>query len=45
MINNDERQVIIATVAFANGLNVKTILDSISLGVGDSIKQTWQQIG
>jgi superfamily II DNA helicase RecQ len=32
-------------VAFANGLNVKTILDSISLGVGDSIEQTWQQMG
>jgi superfamily II DNA helicase RecQ len=45
MINDDECQVIIATVAFANGLNVKTILDSISLGVGDSIEQTWQQMG
>ena len=45
MINDDECQVLIATVAFANGLNVKTILDSISLGVGDSIEQTWQQTG
>jgi len=45
MINDDECQVVIATVAFANGLNVKTILDSISLGVGDSIEQTWQQTG
>ena len=45
MINDDECQVLIATVAFANGLNVKTILDSISLGVRDSIEQTWQQTG
>jgi superfamily II DNA helicase RecQ len=45
MINDDECQVIIATVAFANGLNVKTLLDSISLGVGDSTEQTWQQMG
>jgi superfamily II DNA helicase RecQ len=45
MINDDECQVIIPTVAFANGLKVKTILDSMSLGVGDSIEQTWQQMG
>lgn len=45
MLNDIECQVIIATIAFANGLNIKTILDSISLGVGDSIEQSWQQIG
>jgi hypothetical protein len=33
MMNDDECQVIIATMAFANGHNIKTILDNISLGV------------
>jgi hypothetical protein len=32
-----ECQVVIATIAFANGLNVKAILDSISLGIPDTV--------
>jgi hypothetical protein len=35
-----ECQVIIAMIAFANGLNVKSLLDSISLGF-----QLWQEKG
>ncbi|KZP20923.1 hypothetical protein FIBSPDRAFT_1044497 [Athelia psychrophila] len=32
-------------IAFANGLNIKTLLDSISLGVGDTMDQMWQEKG
>ncbi|KAJ7643002.1 P-loop containing nucleoside triphosphate hydrolase protein [Mycena polygramma] len=40
-----ECQVVIATVAFANGLNVKSLLDSISLGFPDTVDQLWQEKG
>ncbi|KZP02593.1 hypothetical protein FIBSPDRAFT_602517 [Athelia psychrophila] len=33
------------TIAFANGLNIKTLLDSISLGVGDTMDHMWQEKG
>ncbi|KAJ6524201.1 P-loop containing nucleoside triphosphate hydrolase protein [Mycena capillaripes] len=38
-------QVVIATVAFSNGLNVKSLLDSISLGFPDTVDQLWQEKG
>ncbi|KAJ6534237.1 P-loop containing nucleoside triphosphate hydrolase protein [Mycena capillaripes] len=38
-----ECQVVIATVAFANGLNVKSLLDSISMGFPDTVDQLWQE--
>ncbi|KAJ6549749.1 P-loop containing nucleoside triphosphate hydrolase protein [Mycena capillaripes] len=40
-----ECQVVIATIAFANGLNVKTLLDSISVGFPDTVDQLWQEKG
>lgn len=40
-----ECQVVIATIAFANGLNVKALLDSISLGVADTVDQVVQEKG
>lgn len=40
-----ECQVVIATIAFANGLNVKALLDSISLGFPDTVDQLWQEKG
>ncbi|KAJ7143996.1 P-loop containing nucleoside triphosphate hydrolase protein [Mycena epipterygia] len=40
-----ECQVIIATIAFANGLNVKALLDSISLGFPETVDQLWQEKG
>ncbi|KAF8171574.1 P-loop containing nucleoside triphosphate hydrolase protein [Mycena galopus ATCC 62051] len=40
-----ECQVVIATVAFANGLNVKSLLDSLSVGIADTVDEIWQQKG
>jgi ATP-dependent helicase YprA (DUF1998 family) len=40
-----ECQVVIATIAFANGLNVKSLLDSISVGFPDTVDQLWQEKG
>ncbi|KAJ7097721.1 P-loop containing nucleoside triphosphate hydrolase protein, partial [Mycena epipterygia] len=40
-----ECQVIIATIAFANGLNVKALLDSILLGFPETVDQLWQEKG
>lgn len=34
-----ECQVVIATITFANGLNVKALLDSISVGLSDTVDQ------
>jgi superfamily II DNA helicase RecQ len=46
MLENDPScQVVIATVAFANGINVRTLLDSISLGTSSSFNLTWQEKG
>ncbi|KAJ7301922.1 hypothetical protein DFH08DRAFT_827128 [Mycena albidolilacea] len=38
-------QVVVATVAFGQGFNVVSLLDSISLGVPKSVAQTMQQGG
>ncbi|KAJ7868244.1 hypothetical protein B0H14DRAFT_2300913, partial [Mycena olivaceomarginata] len=38
-------QVVVATVACGQGFNVKSLLDSISLGVPKSVAQTIQQGG
>ncbi|KAJ7290665.1 P-loop containing nucleoside triphosphate hydrolase protein [Mycena rebaudengoi] len=38
-------QVVVATVAFGQGFNVKTLLDSIQLGVAKTVDQTLQQGG
>ncbi|KAJ7809980.1 hypothetical protein B0H13DRAFT_2384850 [Mycena leptocephala] len=40
-----ECQIVIATIAFANGLNVKALLDSISLGIPDTVDQLVQEKG
>ncbi|KAJ7630263.1 P-loop containing nucleoside triphosphate hydrolase protein, partial [Roridomyces roridus] len=40
-----ECQVAVATVASANGLNVKSLLDSISLGFPETVDQLWQEKG
>ncbi|KAJ7107204.1 P-loop containing nucleoside triphosphate hydrolase protein [Mycena crocata] len=38
-------QVVVATVAFSNGLNIKPLLDSLSLGFPDTVDQLWQEKG
>ncbi|SJL13507.1 uncharacterized protein ARMOST_16951 [Armillaria ostoyae] len=38
-------QIVIATIAFANGINVKTLLDSITIGWSDTLAITWQEKG
>ncbi|KAJ7309483.1 hypothetical protein DFH08DRAFT_974731 [Mycena albidolilacea] len=40
-----ECQVIFATVAFANGLNAKSLLDSLSVGCADTVDQIVQEKG
>jgi ATP-dependent helicase YprA (DUF1998 family) len=40
-----ECQVVIATIAFANGLNVKSLLDSISHSFPDTVDQLWKEKG
>ncbi|KAJ7785490.1 hypothetical protein B0H14DRAFT_3506795 [Mycena olivaceomarginata] len=40
-----ECQVVIATVAFANGLNAKSLLDSLSVGCADTVDQIVQEKG
>jgi superfamily II DNA helicase RecQ len=40
-----ECQVVIATIAFANGLNLKALLDTISLGIPDTVDQLCQEKG
>jgi superfamily II DNA helicase RecQ len=46
MLENDLNcQVVIATIAFSNGINVRTLLDSISLGTSSSFNMTWQEKG
>ena len=38
-------QVVIATVAFTNGFNSKSLLDSLSLAMPQTVDQYWQQKG
>ncbi|KAJ7691360.1 hypothetical protein B0H17DRAFT_1201206 [Mycena rosella] len=46
LLEEDPRcQVVIATIAFANGLNVKSLLDSLSLGFPETVDQMWQEKG
>ncbi|KAJ7266413.1 P-loop containing nucleoside triphosphate hydrolase protein, partial [Mycena haematopus] len=46
LMDEDPRcQVVIATIAFANGLNVKALLDSLSLGFPNTLDQLWQEKG
>lgn len=46
LLDEDPRcQVVIATVAFSNGLNVKSLLDSVCLGMPDTVDEAWQDIG
>jgi len=42
---DSECQIVFATITFANGLNVKALLDSLSLGFGESLDQVWQEKG
>lgn len=46
LIRDDSQcQVVIATIAFGQGFNIKPLLDSIQLGVASSLDQTIQQAG
>ena len=38
-------QIVISTVAFSNGLNAKSLLDSLSLGFGSTFNESWQEKG
>ena len=38
-------QIVISTVAFSNGLNAKSLLDSLSLGFGLTFNESWQEKG
>jgi superfamily II DNA helicase RecQ len=38
-------QIVFATVAFANGLNVKSLINSLSLGFAETLNQMWQEKG
>jgi hypothetical protein len=38
-------QIVFATIAFPNGLNVKSLVDSLSLGFVDTVDQAWQEKG
>jgi ATP-dependent helicase YprA (DUF1998 family) len=43
--NDPYCQLVIATVAFSNGLNVKSLLDSISMGVPETVDKLCQDQG
>ena len=46
LINDDLHcQIIISTVAFSNGLNAKSLLDSLSLGFASTFDESWQEKG
>ena len=45
LINDDPRCQIISTVAFSNGLNAKSLLDSLSLGFASTFDESWQEKG
>lgn len=46
LLEEDPRcQVVISTVAFANGLTIKSLLDSLSLGFPETVDQLWQEKG
>ncbi|KAF8160000.1 P-loop containing nucleoside triphosphate hydrolase protein [Crassisporium funariophilum] len=46
LIETDPRcQIVIATVAFSNGLNAKTLLDSLSLEFAPTLDEAWQEKG
>jgi superfamily II DNA helicase RecQ len=46
LIDNDPHcQIIICMIAFSNGINAKSILDSISLGFGDTLDNEVQKAG
>ena len=38
-------QIVVSTVAFSNGLNAKSLLDSLSLGFGLTFNESWQEKG
>ena len=46
LIETDPRcQIVIATVAFSNGLNAKMLLDSLSLEFAPTLDEAWQEKG
>ncbi|PPQ87651.1 hypothetical protein CVT25_011489 [Psilocybe cyanescens] len=46
LIKTDPRcQIVIATVAFSNGLDAVTLLDSLSLGFASTFDESWQEKG
>ncbi|KAJ7016697.1 hypothetical protein C8F04DRAFT_1244800 [Mycena alexandri] len=46
LLDEDPRcQVVIATIAIANGINIRSLLDSITLGFPESVNQAWQEKG
>ncbi|KAJ7478915.1 P-loop containing nucleoside triphosphate hydrolase protein [Mycena latifolia] len=38
-------QIVLATIAFSNGINAKAILDSVSLGFSSTVDIVWQEKG
>jgi superfamily II DNA helicase RecQ len=40
-----ECQIIISIIAFSNGINAKSILDSVSLGFSSTLDIMWQEMG
>ena len=38
-------QIVVSIVAFSNGLNAKSLLDSLSLGFGSTFNESWQEKG
>ncbi|KAJ6457139.1 P-loop containing nucleoside triphosphate hydrolase protein [Mycena vitilis] len=46
LIDEDpECQIVLATIAFSNGINARSILDSITLGFSSSLDIVWQEKG
>ncbi|KAF9563026.1 hypothetical protein CPC08DRAFT_633393 [Agrocybe pediades] len=46
LLETDPRlQIVISTVAFSNGLNARSLLDSLSLGFGSTFNESWQEKG
>ncbi|KAJ6548112.1 P-loop containing nucleoside triphosphate hydrolase protein [Mycena vulgaris] len=40
-----ELQIVLATIAFSNGINANAILDSVSLGLSSTLDIVWQEQG
>jgi superfamily II DNA helicase RecQ len=46
LIDEDpELQIVLATIAFSNGMNAKALLDSVTFGAKSSVDIFWQEKG